>query len=403
MIFYYIRQFLKPKYFTTFLLVVFLTQFVFIEGYTISYVKVGVMALCPIVLLLNGLKISKALILALVYFVYVLITAYFHPQTFRFSTIGYLGIYIMMYVTFYNFLHAGAFSLEYFTKFVKYMIFAYAVCLICQQICMLVGIHFMPLINLNNQHYLSLVKLPSLSLEPSHSARIMGVLMYAYLKCNEYLKGRKILLSEMFSKEHRKTTCLFLWAMLTMGSGTAFISMAILSLYFMRGFQFIFTIPIFVGVFFILSFFELSQFERARNVAIATSTGSTEQVVEADGSAAVRIKPLLNTLTIDLTKSENWFGNGCDAGMKGGLYGKERYIGCISDYGLIGYIITLLFVFSCSYHFFSLPTLMVYAGVGGGVGNIAYCWGMLMVFSCVRYFSNNHIARCEDEDTDISN
>jgi hypothetical protein len=36
--------------------------------------------------------------------------------------------------------------------------------------------------------------------------------------------------------------------------------------------------------------------------------------------------------------------------------------------------------------FMSLPTIMFFVGVGGGVGNIAYCWGILMIFTTIRYF-----------------
>ena len=36
--------------------------------------------------------------------------------------------------------------------------------------------------------------------------------------------------------------------------------------------------------------------------------------------------------------------------------------------------------------FMSLPTIMFFVGVGGIVGNIAYGWGILMIFTVVRYF-----------------
>lgn len=395
----WINWFLQKRNFATILLVLFLTQFVWIEGYTISYVKVGMMALCPILLLIHRPQINKAMIFGGVYYVYVVLTASFHPDTFRASTLIYLLLYILMYILFYSFVHAGAFSLEYFTKVVKYMIFAYCICLILQQISTIIGIRFMPLINLNNQHYLSLFKLPSLALEPSHSARILGVLFYAYLKCNEFKYGHKMQLSSLFSKENRLVTYTFLWPMLTMGSGTAFLSMGILSLYFMQGRQLFWSIPVFIGVFFILEFFEVQQAKRVSSVVVATATLNSQEVMDTDGSAAVRIKPLLNTLRIDLTKKENWFGRGCDAGLQHGLYGDDRYVKGISDYGFISYILSWIFALSCGYNFLSLPTLMCMLGVGGGLGNIAFSWGNFMLFTCVIFFCKNRqpiVSSCDE-------
>lgn len=390
MLYKWINWFFQKRNFTTILLVLFLTQIVFIEGYGISYVKVGIMTLCPLLMLLHRPPITKALLLCAIIYIYVVISASFHPESFRASTLIYRLMFLMMYVTFYSFVHTGAFTLMYFLKIVKYLIFAYCICLISQQICVLVGIRFLPLINLNNQHFLSIHKLPSLAIEPSHSAKILGVLFYAYLKCNEIIKGIKVSLPQLFNEEHRWVTYAFLWPMLTMGSGTAFLCMGILSLYFMKGFQFLYAIPIFVGVYFILNFFEVRQFERVRVTAQATLTGDSQAVAEADGSAAVRIKPLLNTLNIDLTKSENWFGRGCDAGLQHGLYGDDRYWGGISDFGLIYCILSLILTYICISKFWSLPSLMMFVGIGGGIGNIANCWGMQMVFTCVLYFIENY-------------
>lgn len=386
----WINWFLQKQNFATILLVTFLTQLVFIEGYAISYVKVGIMALCPIFLLIHRPPITKALILCAIIYVYAVLSASFHPETFRASTLIYRLLFLLMYVAFYSCVYTGAFTLQYFLKIVKYLIFAYCICLILQQLCVLIGIRFMPIINLNNQHFLSINKLPSLAIEPSHSAKILGVLFYAYLKCNEILNGSKVTLTQLFNEEHRWVTYAFLWPMLTMGSGTAFLCMGILSLYFMKGFQFLYAIPIFVGVYFMLNFFEVKQFERVRVTAEATLTGDAQEVAEADGSAAVRIKPLLNTLQIDLTKKENWFGRGCDAGLQNGLYGDDRYLGGISEFGLIYYILSLIFTYTCVCDFWSLPSLMMFVGIGGGMGNVANCWGMQMVFTCVFYFLENY-------------
>lgn len=397
---------ITDKNIATAILVIMNIQLVFIEGYTISPLKVGMMALMPFIFLLRVPYISKAFLLGSLYLINIIMTASFHAETFRFSTIGYLGMFVITFFTFYNYIYSGVFSLEYFIKLVKAMIIAYSVCLICQQVLILAGIRFMPLVNLNNQFFLSIDKLPSLSLEPSHTARILGVLYYAYLKCNEYKQGATINIKQIFEKEHRWITLAFLWPMLTMGSGTAFLCLGILSLYFMKGAYLLLAIPIFIGVYFTLSFFEVQQFERASSVAEATMTGDLDHVIETDGSAAVRIGPLLYTIqNLDLTNSEHWFGRGIDA------YGYRAvttrgFLGEIGPYGFLAYLLGLTLIFSCAIRFFSIPTIMYFLGVGGMTGNIAYGWGILMIFMCVRYFHEHRYdlevvqANKIDEETD---
>lgn len=381
---------ITDKNIATAILVIMNIQLVFIEGYTISPLKVGMMALMPFILLLRVPYISKAFLLGSLYLVNIIISALLHAETFRLSTIGYLGMFVITFFTFYNYIYSGVFSLEYFIKLVKAMIIAYSVCLICQQILILAGIRFMPLVNLNNQFFLSIDKLPSLSLEPSHTARILGVLYYAYLKCNEYKQGATINIKQIFEKEHRWITLAFLWPMLTMGSGTAFICLGILSLYFMKGAYLLLAIPVFIGVYFTLSFFEVQQFKRASSVVEATLTGNTQTVMETDGSAASRITPMLNTINaIDLNDFDTWFGHGVDYNLHEKKNGGKDLIGEINDYGLIAYILGLILVFSCAIEFRSLATIMYFLGVGGGTGNIAYAWGSLMIFACIRYFHHH--------------
>lgn len=382
--------------------IVFCTRYILIDTRAgVSLFKVAVSTLTPFIFILCKPAISKCNILATVYFIYIFITAYFHPTNFRLSTLLYLLSFLMSYCTFYHLVYVNrALCINHFINFVKYAIIVSTIILLLQQIFIIVGIKQVPILNLT-QILDRGIGANSLYGEPSVFARVMGVLYYAYLKCNEHLSGNKQTIATIISSEHRWVTITFLWSMLTMGSGTAFICLAVLSLYFMKGFQFIYAIPIFVSVFFILDFFEIRQFERARTTIQATMTGDSREVREADGSAAVRIKPFLNTLQIDLTKSDTWFGKGCDSGIIDGLYGDERYIGEISDYGLIAYILGLLLVFSCAIKPFSLPALMYFAGIGGGTGNIAYVWGILLLFTCTRYFSEIARKDCVCMESDI--
>ena len=369
----------------TFYLVMMSVQLVWVEGYAISPIKVVAMSVAPLIWLARCAYFSKAVLFGGLYWLSCFLSAYLHPG-FRFSTIAYSGMFVMTFIMFYNLVYKGAFTLEYFIKLVRWMILAYAGCLVLQQCCILVGVRFMPLINLNNQFFLSITKLPSLSLEPSHSARILGVLFYVYFKCNQYARGAAIPFKQWFKGEHKWVTIGFLWAMLTMGSGTAYVVLALLSLLFLRRKYIAVAIPLLAAIFLALPYIENENLNRATAVAQATMTGDAQEVMEADGSAAVRVLPLINTLNLDFAKTETWIGHGSDAALSDGFYARKRMIGCINDYGLISYLLSLFLVFICCMRWNSIPALIFIAVLGAGIGNIAYSWAIMMLFTVQLYF-----------------
>lgn len=127
----------------------------------------------------------------------------------RFSTLGFLAMYLIMFITYYDFIIKGTFTLNYFQNILRSLIIVYGIVLILQQCCLLIGIRNMPIINLQNQFFLSITKLPSLTLEPSHSARILTVAMLGYLRCEEISISRKLTMGEIFDSKHRWVIILF--------------------------------------------------------------------------------------------------------------------------------------------------------------------------------------------------
>lgn len=361
-----------------------LTQIVYIEGEAISPLKVGLMGLMPLVFIIKVPYVSKALIWGILYLLIIIFSSLFHPASFRFSTIGYLGMFIITFITLYNLIHSGAFSLSFFIKFLKWMIFAYAICLICQQLFVLVGIRFMPLINLSNQGFLAIDKLPIWNVEPSHTARIVGVLMYSYMQCNGFLQDSKFRFRQLFEQKHKWVTYGFLWIMLTMGSGTAFIVIGVLSLYFINWRNALIIVPLLAGLVTIGSVTGIKQFDRATSVAEAAMTLDNKTVIQTDHSASYRILPILNTINnLDLTKTEHWFGYGIDTGVSNL---SQNMLPGIIDYGFLAYLCGLLLVLSCVIRIWSIQTIFYFIILGGGIANGAYLWGILMIFMCVRYF-----------------
>ncbi len=388
---------LLPQYFTntniaTFILVVMMTQFDFFEGSEVSLFKVGIMLLTPLVFFIKVPFLSKGFFWGILYISSISIVAFLHSYI-RFSTIGFLAMYIFTSIVFYNLVYANAFTLEYFIKLLKYIIFAYTICLICQQMFILIGIKFMPLINLNHQHFLSIDKLPSLSVEPSHTARILTAVMFGYLKCSEYKQGTSIKIRQLFSTDHKWVTIAFFWTMLTMGSGTAFVGIGILSLYFINWKNAIYIVPLFLTLFTILIQVENKQLNRVVNLAEAITTNNIQSIKSSEGSGASRIVPIINTFTtLDLSNKKTWIGIGTTTIEHNttGWRRNDTIISSIEQYGLLTYLLSLVLIFQCFIRkILSIETLFFILLLGCSLISIYYVWGILMLFTTIKYFEQN--------------
>lgn len=377
----------------TIYLVTMCTQFVAIEGYGVSPLKVALMGIAPLLLLFRVPYMTKATFCCSLYMAVVLMCAYMQDYV-RFSTLGYLGMFLITYIVFYNLLYKRhAFQLLYFIRLLRFMILAYVVCLLAQQVCVLVGIRSLPFINLYNQYYLAIDKLPTWTQEPSSSARVLGALYYAYLRCCEIVEGEKLSLKRIFEPFHRWVTIGYLYTMTTMGSGTAFVVLMIQAMYFVQAKRLWYVVPVFAVLYFILPLLNIHQLDRAVNVINATMTGDVETVIEADNSAASRVAPILNTLTMDFSSSESWFGKGTNTqeGNRSIHIAQTGKIGNIDQYGLLSFIVMQICVFVCAFRFLSLQTMLWAMVFGFSFGNIAYTWGALMIFTAIRYFQMQDI------------
>lgn len=383
-----------------------LCTFLFFEGDpTSSPIKLAVMGLAPAVFLFRAPIVTPALICGMGYWVWCYFSSLFNGEQ-RFSTLGFLGMYLITFIAYFNLLQKGTFTFLYFKKLIRGLIMAFGIILVMQQICMLAGIHNMPLCNLNNQFFLSLTKLHSLTLEPSHSARVLAALALSYWRLYELENGEKPTLRGLFRDEMKWPMILFFWSMLTMGSGTAFIALGILSLYFITKQTVVYVVPFIVAMYFTAGAMQLTQFERANAMAQAAMTGDVNQVNEADGSGAYRVVPLINTFTkTDLTQAKTWIGNGTAKISKSSALNKNAKLGVIDQFGLIGFIITMILTYKCILRrFWSIETLLALFMVGLSVGNIYYSWGMFLVFAGVTYFrKQNEKGLLEIEEDDYEN
>ena len=371
-------------------LVIMCTQYWPIEGYGTSMVKVPMMCLSPLILLftLRSEASTKVIIACGLCILWKLLVAYFQPLGFRPQTLAYSMAFFFTYMMFYTLVHNGCFTLARARILLESLLWAYIIVLIIQQLYSLAGGGEWALINLSfaRNHVL---KCQSLSQEPSSSGRIMGALFYALLKIWEYQKGKRMGLSDLL-KEHWLLTAAFIYSMVSMQSATAMLSLLVLTLYFLSVKYVIPLVFLFIFLPVIQEITQSHELDRLLAVVGSTATGDVGEVISADGSAAARIVPMLNLLHADFSDIYLWLGHGIDTGfelIQSADGWKYALVGEVLDIGLIGYLLSLILVFTCAIRpFISLPTLMFFIGIGGGTGNIAYTWGILMIFTVSSFF-----------------
>lgn len=350
-------------------------------------VKLCLMFAAVFVLVVHVFRPSKAMIWGTLYLAWQFIAASFSPDTFRWSTLFYSVGLVYSYACLYNLIYIlHVFTIDHFLKIIKGLMLAYFVVCILQQVCLWAGLRYFPLINLC-QILDRGIGCNSLSMEPSTFARFMLVFYYAYVKCSEYKRNQgPFSIRELFSGEHRGITIRFLWMMLTMGSGTAFGCLIAFSCYFIRKKNFLWLAPMLLAAYFVLPFLQIEQLQRATSVINAVVGIEQPVGMQVDQSGLGRIAPLLNSLKANFSQAETWLGHGIDYAKNNNLI-RLHTATLFDDYGVIFYILSLILNFTCAYRFFSLATLFMFMGVGGGSGgNIQYAWELMIIMTCIRYF-----------------
>lgn len=270
---------------------------------------IGVMGISPLIVLVN-FRFDKSDLLLFAFLLSITIfPLYFHPETMRWSTVMYSYMFGFTFIAYKQLLRKGLFLPEDYLRILKFLILAYFVVLLIQQFCVLTGL---PVFNLSNYQPEYPWKLNSLAAEPSHSARIVAVLMYSYIVVKEIISNKKYHFRDNL-KEDRWVWIAFLWTMLTMGSATAFLFIAIVLFKFVR-FRNIFPLAVLLVLIAILvNALGITAFERTYHTFMATLTLDPKAIIKADHSAAMRITPMLVSLEmVNLNTLEGLFGYGID-------------------------------------------------------------------------------------------
>lgn len=232
-----------------------------------------------------------------------------NSSSFRFSTVMFTTLYVVSYIAYMKSLNRGFFSLEKYIFFLRAVIIAYFCMLVIQQLCVLFDF---PVLNANNYSPHNAWKLNALSAEPSHSARIIGILMYSHLIMTELVNGKKFTLINYVMKD-KLLMLSFLWSSLTMGSGTAFLMLAllILRLFHLKDIWLMILLIGIGGV--VVSNLDMQAFERFTNFATAVMSLNNEKMILADHSASVRVVPFIIAADkLNIFSLSGIIGNGID-------------------------------------------------------------------------------------------
>ena len=312
---------------------------------------IGVMSISPIIIL-RFFEFDKLDLLLLLFLITIAIfPSLLHPDTMRWSTVLYSIMFGLTFIAYKQMLRQNNFTVLKYYKTLKFLIFAYFIVLLIQQFCVLTGL---PVFNLSNYNVATPWKLNSLAAEPSHSDRIVGILMYSYITIKEKLLNRSYELTKD-SRKDKWVWIAFIWTMITMGSGTAFLFITIFLLKFVnfKNFKPLFIIGIILLT--LVVYFENIAFDRTLNTTIATLTLDETTIIEADHSASVRITPFIILIKmVELSSTNAWFGHGVDyvstflsdymPGVGEGFTGGGLFQLWL-EYGFIAFCLFVLFTF----------------------------------------------------------
>ena len=269
---------------------------------------IGLMTLSPIGIVLFGanLKLDRSLIGFML--CVVLLPILFNANSYRVSTVLFSIMYCTSFLFYKNCITRNYLSAMQYSKLLKSLIVAYFVVIVIQQFCVLLNL---PVFNLSRPIPNEPWKLNSLSAEPSHSARIVPLLMYCYISMRELLENKTYNGKLAWQTDASLWFC-FLWTMLTMGSGTAFFFLPVILYKVFRKENF-FLLFISFGVIVAIGFLDIHALDRSYRIFNSLFTLSPDEIVLADHSASVRIIPfIVLSSMVSIGSFEGWLGHGID-------------------------------------------------------------------------------------------
>lgn len=317
---------------------------------------IGVMIIAPI-FLLKFFRIDKIDLLLFIMFLLMIISPYFiNSYSYRISTVLYSVMFGFLFITYKQLLNSSNFTIDIYIKLLKFIIYSYFVVLIVQQLCVLVGL---PIFNISNYDPSNPWKLNSLSAEPSHTARIVPLLMFSYIVIKEIIVNRVYNLALDFIDD-KYLWFAFIWIVFTSGSATAYLFFILIFFKFLSLRNIIYLSLISILLIVLINYFNITSYERTLNFIIAVLTLDINIMMQVDHSASLRIAPIVVVLdNLTLLNLNGLFGNGIDStstliskyiyGIPDGLVGGGTFQ-LWYEYGFIVFILFIIYTFFSIYN-----------------------------------------------------
>lgn len=282
----------------------------FAQGYEDdrNYILIGSMFFGPIILLTSfskPIEVDKKIGYFMLLFFLIPILFCFHKV--KWSSFFFTFMFLFYFLAGVHCAIKGDVEIKNIKVITERIIYAYAIVLILQQLCVLGGF---PVINGSALNDSEPWKLNSLSAEPSHTSRLIGIAMYAFIYCQGVLSKQRLTLSTSF-KTAPKVWLAFLWVSLTTVSGTAMLVVIVIFLMFYSKKS----LPVIIVM--LLLFLtigvvsDITALKRASTFVDALFTGDTSSIIGADHSASVRVVPWVLCLQhINIFSFRSWVGEG---------------------------------------------------------------------------------------------
>lgn len=341
----------KERIIVIFLLVFSTSISYFLGNADLNILLLLFLSICPLIFIFFGNLGLYRFDLNLLLLMIVMISCSYllNPESIRFSTIIYSFSLMISFMTYNRVLINFKLSLLKYQKIIRFILVSYFVVLISQQFCVLFNI---PILNVAHYDLNNPWKLNSLAPEPSHTSVYMSVLMYCFIVTREIQLNGKYSISFIIKKD-LMLWILFLWSIISIQSGTAFIYLLILMIKLIKDVNFYIGILIICIGYFSLSNTKFNSFDRITSFTQAVIQFDKEKIIETDQSASYRIIPSMVAFEkIDLNKYEGWLGYGIDH-MKNDLpnqikgTSENAQIGSLFtfavDYGILCFIIFISF------------------------------------------------------------
>ncbi len=317
----------------------------------------------------------------------------FNYDTIRWSTVLYSVSFIILFIAYSRILKATHPHIITFIILLKCILIAYFVVLVIQQICVITGL---PIFNVRQYNPSEPFKLNSLMSEPSHSARIVPILMYIYVSLKEKFVGRTSLLDSI--KSDKIVWFAFLYSCVTMMSATAYLFMMFVFAKFLDLKQLknmLFIIFVFIAI---LSLTGVNKtLQRTIDITEATLTLDEYKIMEADGSGSYRIVPTIRgAQAIDFFSYKNWVGHGVDADIRDIEPMPGTDIGCAGsfmmwyNFGIIVQIFYWMVTFHLCYIKNNKASILVWllcVWLYGGMNN-QIIWTCICLLYTYKYYNN---------------